>query len=177
MRNATGADVQSRISAREQTCKNPYEVCIGVLFKDSGLEYDRYMLSDDASWEKILRGCSATGTFVASLEAMCNSAVATLATALFCDVVHITNFIHNYLNNRRQFGSMRDLHTDCWQCVSIARWQLDTRPFVDSAKRIEDPPARECACDRLFCQLHNLVGTFRDSMIDSMILELLGVKT
>jgi hypothetical protein len=35
----------------------------------------------------------------------------------------------------------------------------------------------ECACERLFCQLHNVAGDFRRQMSDSMIVDLLVIKT
>jgi hypothetical protein len=38
-------------------------------------------------------------------------------------------------------------------------------------------PATECACERLFCQLRNLVGDSRHQMSDSMIVNLLVIKT
>jgi hypothetical protein len=55
--------------------------------------------------------------------------------------------------------------------------QHDTDSFVDLVKRIEAFPATECACERLFCQLRNLVGHFRHQMFDSMIADLLVIRT
>jgi hypothetical protein len=59
----------------------------------------------------------------------------------------------------------------------MAGQQHDTDSFVDLVKRIEALPATECACERLFCQLRNLVGDFRYQMSDSMIVNLLVIKT
>jgi hypothetical protein len=59
----------------------------------------------------------------------------------------------------------------------MAGRQHDTDSFVDLVKRIEAFPAPECACERLFCQLRNLVGHFRQQMSDSMIVDLLVIKT
>jgi hypothetical protein len=62
------------------------------------------------------------------------------------------------VSNQSQFG-------DAW------------KPFVDLVKRIEAFPATECACERLFCQLRNLVDDFRHQMSDSMIVDLLVIRT
>jgi hypothetical protein len=59
----------------------------------------------------------------------------------------------------------------------ITGQQHDTDSFVDFVKRIGAFPATECACERLFCQLRNLVGHFRHQMSDSMIVDLLVIKT
>jgi hypothetical protein len=59
----------------------------------------------------------------------------------------------------------------------MAGGQDDSHSFVDLVKRIDDFPAAECACERLFCQLRNLVGDFRHQMSDSMIVDLLVIKT
>jgi hypothetical protein len=55
--------------------------------------------------------------------------------------------------------------------------QQDTDSFVDLVKRMEAFPVTECACERLFCQLRNLVGDFRHQMSDSMIVDRLAIKT
>jgi hypothetical protein len=59
----------------------------------------------------------------------------------------------------------------------MAGQQHDTDSFVDLVKRIGAFPATECACERLFCQLRNFVGDFRHQMSDSMIVDLLVIKT
>jgi hypothetical protein len=70
-----------------------------------------------------------------------------------------------------------DLCANYPRFVSIAGRELDTGPFVDLVKRIKAFPATQCVCERLFCQLRNLVGAFRHQMCDSMIVDLLVVKT
>jgi hypothetical protein len=59
----------------------------------------------------------------------------------------------------------------------MAGQQHDTDSFVDLVKRIEAFPATECACERLFCQLRNLVADFRHQMSGSMIVDPLVIKT
>jgi hypothetical protein len=61
--------------------------------------------------------------------------------------------------------------------VSIAGRQLDADPFIYLVKRIEASPATEGACEKLVCQLRNLVGDFGHQMCDSMITGLLVIKT
>jgi hypothetical protein len=104
------------------------------------------------------------GAFVASMEAMWNRGVAAFAAAFSYSVAHMTDLFQNYLDHPRQFRSVMDLCANYPRSVSIAGQQLDTGPFVDLVKRIEAFPATECACERLFCQLHNLVGDFRHQM-------------
>jgi hypothetical protein len=74
-------------------------------------------------------------------------------------------------------GFMHNLCTNWPRRVSIAGQQHDTDSFVDLVKQIEAFPAIECVCERLFCQLRNLVGDFRHQMSDSMIVDLLVIKT
>jgi hypothetical protein len=59
----------------------------------------------------------------------------------------------------------------------MAGQQHDTDSFVDLVKQIEAFPATECACERLFCQLCYLVGDVRHQMSDSMIIDLLVIRT
>jgi hypothetical protein len=72
---------------------------------------------------------------------------------------------------------MKELYSNDQRGVSVAGRQIDTRPFVDLVKRIKAFPATECACEGLFCQLRNLVGDFRHQMSNSMIVDLLVIKT
>jgi hypothetical protein len=58
----------------------------------------------------------------------------------------------------------------------MAGRQHNTDSCVDLVKRIKAFPVTECACERLFCQLRNLVGDFRHQMSDSMIADLLVIK-
>jgi hypothetical protein len=117
------------------------------------------------------------GAFAASMEAIWNREVAALAAAFSYSVAHITNLFQNYLDHPRQFGSVMDLCANYPRSVSIAGRQLDAGPFTDLMKRIEAFPATECAYERLSCQLCNLVGDFRHQMCDSMIVDLLVIKT
>jgi hypothetical protein len=59
----------------------------------------------------------------------------------------------------------------------MAGRQHDSDSFSDLVKRIETFPATECACERLFCQFRNLVSDFQHQMSDSMIVDLLVIKT
>jgi hypothetical protein len=115
--------------------------------------------------------------FAASMETMWKKGVVTLSKAFHYDVAQMISLFQDYLNNPRQFHSVKDLCTYWPRRVSIAGQQHDTDSFVDFVKRIEDFPATECACERLFCQLRNLVGDFRHQMSDSMIADLLVIKT
>jgi hypothetical protein len=87
------------------------------------------------------------------------------------------SLFQDYLDNPRQFHSVKDLCTNWPRRVSIASQQHDTDSFVDLVKRIKAFPATECACERLFCQLRNLVGHFRRQISDSMIADRLVIKT
>jgi hypothetical protein len=110
------------------------------------------------------------------MEAMWNHGVAALAGAFSYSVAHMTDLFQSYRDHPRQFRSVMDLWADYPRFISIAGRQLDTGPFVDLMKRIEAFPATECACERLFCQLRNLVGDFRHEMCHSMITDLLVIK-
>jgi hypothetical protein len=113
----------------------------------------------------------------ASMETMWKKGVATLSKALHYDVAQITSLFQDYLDNPCWFHSVKELCTNWHRRVSMSGRQRDTDSFVDLVKRIEALPATECACERLFCQLRNLVGDFRHQMSDSMIVDLLVIKT
>jgi hypothetical protein len=115
--------------------------------------------------------------FAASMETMWKKGVVTLSKAFHYDVAQIISFFQDYLDNPRQFHSVKNLYTNWPGRVYIAGQQHDTDSFVDLVKRIEAFPATECACERLFCQLRNLVGDFRHQMSDPMIVEPLVIKT
>jgi hypothetical protein len=115
--------------------------------------------------------------FAASMETMWKNGVVTVSKAFHCDAAHIISLFQDYLDNPRQFHSVKDLCTNWPRRVSMAGQQHDTDSFVDLVKRIEAFPATECACERLFCQLRNLVGDFRHQMSDSMIVDLLVIET
>jgi hypothetical protein len=89
----------------------------------------------------------------------------------------MTSLFQDYFDNLRQFDSVKDLCTNWPRRVSIAGKQPETDSFFDLVKRIEALPATECACERLFRQLRNLVGDFRYQMSDSMIVDPLVIKT
>jgi hypothetical protein len=105
------------------------------------------------------------------MEAMWNRGIATLATEFSDDVAQVTNLFQNYQDHPRQFGLMTGFCANYLRSVSIAGRQLNTGPFADLVKRIEALPATECACERLFRQLRNLVGDFRHQMCDCMIVD------
>jgi hypothetical protein len=115
--------------------------------------------------------------FAASMETMWKKGVVTLSKAFHYDIAQMIGLFQDYLNNPRQFHSVKDLCTNWPRRVSIADQQHDTDSFVDLVKRIEAFPGTECACERLFCQLRNLVRDFRHQMSDSMIADLLVIKT
>jgi hypothetical protein len=111
------------------------------------------------------------------METMWKKSVVTLLKMSYCDVPQMISLFQNYLDNPRQFHSVKDLCTNWPRRVSIASRQPDTDSFVDLVKRTEAFPATECACERLFCQFRNLVGDFRHQMSDSMIVDLLVIRT
>jgi hypothetical protein len=114
--------------------------------------------------------------FAASMETMWKKGVVTLSKAFHYDSAQMICLFQDYLDNPRQFHSVMDLCTNWPRRVSIAGQQHDIDSFIDLVKRIEPFSATECACKRLFCQLHNLVGDFRHQMPDSMIVDLLVIK-
>jgi hypothetical protein len=135
------------------------------------------MLSGGANRENILQRCTPPSEFAASMETMRKKGSVTLLKAFHHDVAQMISLFQNCLDNPRQFHSVKDLCTNWPRRVSIAGQQHDTDSVVDLVKRIEAFPVTECACERLFRQLHNLVGDFRHQMSDSMIVDLLVIKT
>jgi hypothetical protein len=115
--------------------------------------------------------------FAASMETMWKKVVVTLSKAFHYDVTQMISLFQDYLDNPRLFHSVKDLCIYWPRRVSIAGQQHDTDSFVDLVKRIEALPATEYVCERLFCQLRNLVGDFRRQMSDSMIVDLLMIET
>jgi hypothetical protein len=115
--------------------------------------------------------------FAASMETMWKKGVVKLSKAFHYDVAQMISLFQNYLDNSRQFHSVKELLINWPRRVSIVGQQHDTDSFVDLVKQIEAFPAAECACERPFCQLHNLVGDFRHQMSDSMIADLLVIRT
>jgi hypothetical protein len=87
----------------------------------------------------------------ASMETMWKKSVVTLSKALSYDVAQMISLSQDYLDNPRQFHSVKDLCTYWPRRVSMAGRQHDTDSFVDHVKRIEAFPTTECACKRLFC--------------------------
>jgi hypothetical protein len=88
--------------------------------------------------------------FTASMETMCKDVV-TLSKAFHYDVAQMISLFQDYLDNPRQFDSVKDLCTNWPRRVSISGQQHDTDSFVDLVKRIEAFPTTKCACERLFC--------------------------
>jgi hypothetical protein len=89
--------------------------------------------------------------FAASMETMWKTGSVTLSKTFHYDVAQMIGLFQDYLDNPRQFHSVKDLCTYWPRLVSIAGQQHDTDSFVDLVKRIEAFPATECACERLFC--------------------------
>jgi hypothetical protein len=114
--------------------------------------------------------------FAASVETMWKKGVVRLSKAFHYDVAQMISLFQDYLGNPRPFHSVKDLCTNWPRRISIAGQQHGTDSFVNLVKRIEAFSATECACERLFCQLRNLVGHFRHQMSDSMIIDLLVIK-
>jgi hypothetical protein len=115
--------------------------------------------------------------FTCFLETMWKKGVVTLSKAIYYGLARMIDPFQSYLDNPCQFHSVKDLCTNWPRLVSMAGSQHDTDSFLDLVKRIEAFPATECACERLFCELRNLVGDFRSQMSDSMIVDLLAIKT
>jgi hypothetical protein len=115
--------------------------------------------------------------FAASTETMWKTGIVTSSKAFHYDVDQMISLFQDYLDSQHQFHSVKDLCTNWPRRVSIAGQQHDTDSFVDLMKQIEASPAAECACERLYCQLRNLVGDFRHQMSDSMIVDLLVIET
>jgi hypothetical protein len=89
--------------------------------------------------------------FAASMETMWKKGVVTLSKAFHYDVAHMIRLFQDYLDNPRQFHSVKDLCTNWPRRVSIAGQQHNINSFVDLVKRIKAFPATECVCERLFC--------------------------
>jgi hypothetical protein len=115
--------------------------------------------------------------FAASMKTMWKKGVVTLSKAFHYDVAQMISVFQDHLDNPRQFHSVKDLFTNWPRRVSIAGQQHGIDSFVDLVRRIEAFPATECACERLLCQLRNLVGDFRHQMSDSMIVDPLVIRT
>jgi hypothetical protein len=117
------------------------------------------------------------GQSAASMEATWKKSQVTFAKAFHYDVAQMINLFKDYLDSQRQFHSVKDLCTNQPRRVSMSGQQHDIDSFVDLVRRIEAFPATECACERLFRQLHNLVSDFRHQMSNSMIVDLLVIRT
>jgi hypothetical protein len=111
------------------------------------------------------------------METMWKKGVVTLSKAFHYDVAQMISLFQDYLDNPRQFHLVKHLCTYWPRRVSITGQQHGTDSFVDLVKRIEAFLAAEWACKWLVCQLRNLVGDFRRQMSDSMIVDLLAIKT
>jgi hypothetical protein len=108
---------------------------------------------------------------------MWKKGVVTLSKTFSYDVAQMTSLFQDYLDNPREFDSVKILCTNWLRRVSMAGRQHGTDSFFDLVERIEAFPATEYPCERLFCQLRNLVGDFRHQMSDSMIAHLLVIRT
>jgi hypothetical protein len=115
--------------------------------------------------------------FAASMKTMWKKGVVTLAKPFHHKVAQMISLFQDYLDNPRQFHSVKDLYTNWPRRVFITGEQHDIDSFVDLVKRIEAFPATECACERLLYQLRTLVGHFRHQISDPMIADLLVIKT
>jgi hypothetical protein len=75
--------------------------------------------------------------FAANMETMWKKAVVTLSKALRYDVAQMISLFQDYLDNPRQFHSVKDLYTNWPRRISIACQQHDTDSFVDLGNRLE----------------------------------------
>jgi hypothetical protein len=79
--------------------------------------------------------------FAASMETMWKKGLVTLSKAFHYDIAQMISLFQDYLDNLRQFHSVKDLYTNWPRRVFIASQQHDTDLFVDLVKRIEAFPA------------------------------------
>jgi hypothetical protein len=100
-----------------------------------------------------------------------------IGQGVFLQVAEMIMLFQDYFYNPRQSDSAKDPLSNYSQFISVPGQQLDICSFTDLVKRIEAFSATECACERLFCQLRNLIGDFRHQMSDFMIVDLLMIKT
>jgi hypothetical protein len=63
------------------------------------------------------------------------------------------------------------------QFVPITDQQLEGPSFTYILKRTEAFPTTECACEKLFYQLPNLIGDIWHQMSDLMIIDHLMIET
>jgi hypothetical protein len=68
--------------------------------------------------------------FAASMETMWKKGVVTLSKAFHYDVAQMNSLFQDYLDNPRQFHSVKDLCTNWPRPVSIAGQQHDTDSFL-----------------------------------------------
>jgi hypothetical protein len=159
------------------TNMNSHVNCIRTLFTNNGFECHIRLLPGDTSSEKYYGAIERAKPFAASMEAMWQQNIGTLVKVFSDDVAEMIRFFQDYLYNSRQFDSAKDLSSNYPQFISVAGQQLDICSFTDLAKRIKAFSVTECVCERLFCQLRNPIGDFWHQMSDSMIVDLLMIKT
>jgi hypothetical protein len=111
------------------------------------------------------------------MEALWQQGINTFVDVFSYDFAETIRLFQDYLYIRRQLDSVKDLHSNYPQIISVTNQQLDIRSFTDLLKRIEEFPATECESERLFCPLCNLTGDFRHQMSDSIIVDLLMIQT
>jgi hypothetical protein len=68
--------------------------------------------------------------FTVSMEAMWQQGIDTLAKVFSHDAAEMIGLFQNYLDNPRQFDSMKDLHSNCPHFISVAGQQLDICSFT-----------------------------------------------
>jgi hypothetical protein len=74
--------------------------------------------------------------FAASTETMWKKGIIELSKPFYYDVAQMISLFHDYLDNPRQFDSVKDLCTTWPRRVSIAGQQHDIDSFIDLVKRI-----------------------------------------
>jgi hypothetical protein len=72
--------------------------------------------------------------FAASMKTMWKKGLVTLSKVFCYDVAQMINLFQDYLDNQRQFISMKDLWTNWTPGISIAGQQHDTDSLVDLVK-------------------------------------------
>jgi hypothetical protein len=145
-------------SAAPRSCRDGI-TCTGLPGRLVSFGNDIQMLSGDAHEGKMPRRCCATSRVRHRRGSNVESERRSIGHGVF-----------------PQHCSVRELCRGDLRCVSISGPQLDTRSFIDLVKRIRAFPVTECAYERVFCLLCNLVGDFRSWTSDSLIVDLLVIK-
>jgi hypothetical protein len=122
-----------------------------ALFINNGFEHHIYMFSGEASRDKIPRRCCPVRRVSASMEVMWKQVVAALDTAF------LTTLLKWSVSSRTPWTDR----------ASQAQWKIWIRTTGNFS----------LSCERLFCQLGNLLNVFGHQIPESTNVDLLVVKT